>query len=75
MDQIRKAKIKQVMIDTLTKNVNYPNCSEADIHSQLKPMWIALEECHLTDGLSYKAFQEHASNQAMLANFSKILGI
>lgn len=69
MDQIRKNKIKEVMIKTLTDNVGYPNCEPNQILMQLKPMWLKLEEAGLTEGLSFQAFQEHAQSQCMMSQF------
>lgn len=70
MDQAKKDRIKQVMIDTLTKNVNYPNCTIEVILQQLKPMWIELENQGLTEGLSYQHFVSEANNRALMANIS-----
>jgi hypothetical protein len=75
MDEIRKQKIKQSMIDILTKNVKYPDCSIQDILGQLKNMWLALEEANLTDGLNYAEFCQHAQGQAMFASIKNSFGI
>jgi hypothetical protein len=72
MDQTRKDKIKQVMIDTLTKNVNYPNCTVEVILQQLKPMWLALEEAKLTEGLNYQEYVNQANNRAIFANIQSM---
>ena len=75
MDQIRKEKIKQIMINVLKKNVNYPNCEIDAIVTQIKPMWLALEEAGLTEGLSFQAFQQHAHNGAIMAKIQGMFTI
>lgn len=75
MDEIRKEKIKQCMIDTLTKNVKYPNCSIEDIIAEVKNMWVELENKNLTEDLSYGEFCQHAQSQAMFASIKNSFGI
>jgi hypothetical protein len=75
MDQLRKDQIKQTMIDVLTKNVNYPNCDGNAILSQVKNMWVALEDKGLTTGLSFQAFQQTASSHAMMEQMKSVFGL
>ena len=67
MDQLRKTKIKEVMIQHLKEKVNFPNCDFNVILAQLKPMWIKLEEAGLTKGLNFQAYAEQANSQAMMS--------
>lgn len=75
MDQVRKGLIKKTIVDILTKNINYPNCDEDQILSQLKPCWIALEEAGLVQGLSFQAFQQHAVSAAQMSKIQKMFGV
>ena len=71
-----KEKIKQVMIDHLKATVGYPKCSPDQIMSQLKQMWVKLEEQGLVvEGMKFANFAEHAQQQYFMATIHNIMGI
>jgi len=69
------AKIKKVMVDHLT-TVGYPDITNEQIISQLKPMWIKLEESGLPlTGMNFNGFVNIAQAMFMIAEINEQMGI
>jgi len=68
-------KVRKVMNDHLV-SLGYPKMSNEQIMSQLKPMWIKIEEAGLIVGdMNFEAFCAHANNAFMIAQVNEIMGI
>jgi hypothetical protein len=70
-----KEKVKKLITDHLKLTVNYPNCNNQQILTQLKPIWIKIEEANLKySGMSFQAFVQAANNAAMLSEMKNFFG-
>lgn len=68
-------KVKKVMVDHLTP-LGYPEMPREQIMSELKNMWIKIEEAGLVvEDMNFNAFCAHANNQFMMAEVQDIIGI
>jgi hypothetical protein len=73
--ETHKEKVKKVMIDYLT-TLGYPNLSNEQIMSQLKNMWLKIEEAGLVvEDMNFQAFCAYANNAFMIAEVQGIMGI
>lgn len=71
-----KEKVKKVMIDQLTSAVNYPNCTPDQIMSQLKNMWLKIEEEGLlVEDMNYQAFCAYANHCFMVSQVQDFMGL
>ena len=71
-----KDKIKKILIDHLTNTINYPNCTDDQIMSQLRNMWVKMEENNLIlPGMRFDQFQAHANQAMIMSHFRNIMGI
>ena len=69
------AKVKKVMIDHLTA-LGWPKLTDEQIMTQLKPMWVKLEEAGLiVEGMDFNAYQAIANNAYMMKQVQDIMGI
>jgi len=74
--QVIKEKIKNSMVEHLTKSIGYPDCTNDQIISQLKPMWVKLEEENLIlPGMSFSAFTVHAEHAFLFQQMQGIMGL
>lgn len=70
-----KDKVKKVMVDHLT-TLGWPKLSDEQVMSQLKPMWLKIEEAGLVVGdMNFMAFQAIANQAYMIAQVNDIMGI
>lgn len=70
-----KEKVRKVMMDHLT-TLGWPKLTDEQVMSQLKPMWLKIEEANLVTGdMNWMAFQAIANNAYMLAQVQDIMGI
>lgn len=70
-----KEKVKKVMVDHLT-TLGYPNISGDQIMTQLKAMWIKIEEAGLIlPGMNFQAFQAFANQAFMMEQVRDVMGI
>ena len=68
-------KVKKVMIDYLT-TLGYPNIPDEQIMSELKNMWLKIEEAGLViEDMNFQAFCAFANNAFMMAQVNEIMGI
>lgn len=70
-----KEKIKKVMLDHLT-GLGYPDIPNERIMTELKAMWIKIEEAGLIkEDMNYMAFVQHAQDQFLIAEVKETMGI
>lgn len=70
-----QAKVKKVMIDYLT-TLGYPAIPNERIMSELKNMWLKIEEAGLiVEDMNFQAFCAYANNAFMTAQVNEIIGI
>lgn len=66
-----KEAIKKIMLDHLTP-LGYPNTPLELILSELKPMWIKLEESNLLQpGMNFNDFSQQANHQFIISLFKE----
>lgn len=70
-----KEKIKKVMFDHLTM-LGYPNLTDDQIMSELKNMYVKIEEAGLVlSGMNFTTFQQIANNMYLVNQVKNMMGI
>ena len=70
-----KEKVRKVMVDYLT-TLGYPNIGNDRIMSELKTMWLKIEEAGLIVGdMNFEAFCAYANNEFIMAEMKDMMGI
>ena len=70
-----KEAVKKVMVDHLT-TLGYPQIGNEQVMSELKNMWVKIEEAGLvTNGMTFAAFQAYANDAFLKAHIEEMFGI
>ncbi len=73
--EVHKEKVKQVMVAHLTI-IGFPKITNEQIMSELKNMWVKIEEAGLiVPGMSFAAFNQIANDQYMIAQINEMMGL